>query len=806
VLIPVRSIIRSMPVEPQGTKSHRELGLSDAEYAAIERGLGRAPSTTELGMFAVLWSEHCSYKSSKNVLKFFSRYRESVEGSGLENAGVVEIGSGWGVAFKIESHNHPSAVEPYQGAATGVGGIIRDVLTMGARPIACLDSLRFGDPTRSTLDRRLFDGVVRGIGGYGNCIGVPTVAGDIQFHERYSGSPLVNAMCVGLVRMDRIATASADAVGASVMYLGSATGRDGIHGASFASEVLGEDSESKRPNVQIGDPFAGKLLIEATLEALETGAILAIQDMGAAGLTCSTCEMSAKGGTGMEIDLDAVPLRDDTMRADEIMLSETQERMLAVVEPGREGEVIAIFEKWGLPAAAIGRVTDSGRVVVRHRGEVVADVPAEFIADGCPLIDLPAKEPEAVALARTFCPQEVPIPQDLGKALLTLLGSPNIASRCWVYRQYDYTVQTRTAVPPGAADAAVLVLREAPASLAMKTDGNGRWTFADPYVGGQLALIEAARNVACTGARPIGATDCLNFGDPNRPDVFFQFREAVRGLAEAAEALEIPVLSGNVSFYNETSLGEVLPTPVVGVVGVLGKEVKPLVMGFPPGRGYIYLVSGHWTPRHASIGASEYLATVHRIEGGQPDVPDLASEKSLLRFMEKAANEGLVDCAHDVSEGGLAVAVAEMCIAGGVGAHVLLDSEEHYLKHILGPVLHNMTAQGAAPSEAIYRSLLDEERQHDPWAFSERVDAHLFGETPSRIVLGISADKCAGGAIERLIEIASELGLNLNCIGSYDVAHRHLQFLRPGESLFRIALEEAKQAYERWMPQAMGEA
>lgn len=794
-----------MPVEPKGAKSYRELGLSDAEYAAIERGLGRSPTPTELGMFAVLWSEHCSYKSSRNVLKFFSRYRESVEGAGLENAGVVDIGAGWGVVFKIESHNHPSAVEPYQGAATGVGGIIRDVLTMGARPIACLDSLRFGDPSSNALDRRLFDGVVRGIGGYGNCIGVPTVAGDIQFHQQYSGSPLVNAMCVGIVQMDRIATASADAPGASVLYLGSATGRDGIHGASFASEVLGEDSESKRPNVQIGDPFAGKLLIEATLEALATGAILAIQDMGAAGLTCSTCEMSAKGRAGMEINLDHVPLRDATMTAEEIMLSETQERMLAVVEPGREGEVIAIFEKWGLLAAVIGRVTDSGRVIVSHKGEVVADVPADFIADGCPLIDLPAQEPANVAQARTFCPQDVPIPQDLGKTLLTLLASPNIASRRWVYEQYDSTVQTRTAWAPGKADAAVLTLREAPVSLAMKTDGNGRWTFADPYVGGQLAILEAARNVACTGARPIGATDCLNFGDPNRPEIFFQFREAVRGLADAAEVLEIPILSGNVSFYNETPLGEVLPTPVVGVVGVLGEGVKPLAMAFPQGRGYIYLVSGHWTPRHESIGASEYLATAHGMEGGQPDVPDLLSEKSLLRFMEKAASEQLVDCAHDVSEGGLAVAIAEMCIAGSVGAHVLLDSEEHYLKHILGPVLQNMTAQGAAPSEAIYRSLLDEERQHDPWAFSERVDSHLFGETPSRIVLGISTEKCSSGAIERMIELSSEQGLHLNCIGSYDIAHRHIQFLRPGESLFRVTLDDAQRAYESYLPKAMGE-
>lgn len=794
-----------MPVEPQGTKHYRDLGLSDAEYGAIDRGLGRAPTPTELGMFAVLWSEHCSYKSSRNVLKFFSRYRESVEGAGLENAGVVEIGEGWGVAFKIESHNHPSAVEPYQGAATGVGGIIRDVLTMGARPIACLDSLRFGDIEKNPLDRRLFDGVVRGIGGYGNCIGVPTVAGEVQFHARYSGSPLVNAMCVGIVRMDRIATASADTPGALVVYLGSATGRDGIQGASFASEVLGDDSESKRPNVQIGDPFAGKLLIEATLEALETGAILAIQDMGAAGLTCSTCEMSAKGGTGMEIELDKVPLRDPTMTSEEIMLSETQERMLAVVDPGREHEVISIFEKWGLPAKVIGCVTDSGRVVVRHKGNVVADVPAAFIADGCPLVDLPAKEPDNVPQARALCLQDVPIPQDLGMALLTLLGSPNIAAKRWVYEQYDYTVQTRTALAPGQADAAVLVLREMPISLAMKTDGNGRWTFADPYVGGQLALVEAARNVACTGARPVGATNCLNFGDPNRPEVYFQFREAVRGLADAAEALEIPVLSGNVSFYNETPLGEVLPTPVVGVVGVIGQGVKPLGMAFPRGRGYIYLLSGHWKPRHDSIGASEYLATVHGIEGGQPDAPDLSSERSVLRFMENAAREGLIDCAHDVSEGGLAVAVAEMCIAGGVGAHVLLDSEEHYLKHILGPVLHNMTAQGAAPSEAIYRSLLDEERQHDPWAFSERVDSHLFGETPSRIVLGISAEKCAGGAVERMIEIAAELGLYLNCIGSFDIAHRHLQFLRPGESLFRVTLEDATQAYERCLPVAMGE-
>lgn len=794
--------MRFMPADSTDLGFHRTLGLTDEEYEVIRRELGREPTRTELGMFGVLWSEHCSYKSSRPVLKYFSKYRESVEGTGLENAGVVEIGEGWGVAFKVESHNHPSAVEPYQGAATGVGGIIRDVLTMGARPIACLDSLRFG-PLENPSDRRLFDGVVRGIGGYGNCIGVPTVAGEVAFHERYSGSPLVNAMCVGLVRMDRIATAVADDPNASVLYLGSATGRDGIQGASFASEVLGEDSESKRPNVQIGDPFAGKLLIEATLEALETGAILAIQDMGAAGLTCSTCEMSARGMTGMEIYLDRVPLRDQTMDSFEIMLSETQERMLAVVTPGREEEVIQIFKKWGLPASVIGQVTDTGHVVVYHKGEKVADVPATFIADGCPMVELSAREPDNVIQARAFAVENVKPAQDLRAALLSLLSSPSLASKRWVYEQYDYTVQTRTEIPPGRGDAAVLHLREAPYRLAMKTDGNGRWTYADPYTGGQLAFVEAARNVACTGARPIGATDCLNFGDPNRPEVFFQFREAVRGMADASEALRIPVLSGNVSFYNETELGEVLPTPVVGIVGIQKASAQPLPNAFPRGRGFVYLLSGHWYPRQQGLGASEYLRVVLGIEDGQPDQPDLQSEAALIEALVQISEERLAACAHDISEGGLAVAVAEMCLPNGVGCHILLDSEEHYVKHILGPVLQNMTQRGEAPSEAIYRSLLDEERQHDPWAFSERVDARLFGETPGRVLLGIPSDLCASGAIDRLLEITANRGLSLNCIGSFDVAQRAIQFIRPGESLLKVSVEEAREAYEgallKWM-------
>lgn len=792
-----------MPSEAPGRPLHREMGLTDLEYDAIRNTLGREPTLTELGMFAVLWSEHCSYKSSKPVLKFFSDYRRAVESAGLENAGVVEIGDGLGITFKVESHNHPSAVEPYEGAATGVGGIIRDVLTMGARPIALLDSLRFGDIAESPEDRRLFARVVQGIGGYGNCIGVPTVAGEVSFHERYSGSPLVNAMCIGQVRTDKVASAAAKGPGNSVVYLGSATGLDGIHGATFASEVLGDDNEEKRPNVQIGDPFAGKLLIEATLEALETGAIVAIQDMGAAGLTCSTCEMSNKGGVGMEIELEKVPLRSKGMSAYEIMLSESQERMLAVVEMDREQEVIEIFHKWGLPAVVIGRVIPEPYVIVKYHGQVEAKVPANFICDGCPIVELEAREPDNVREARVFDAKTIAQPRALDEALMKLLASPNIASKRWVYEQYDSSVQTRTAIGPGAGDAAVLALRGTTKGIATKIDCNARYVYADPFVGGQLAFAEAARNVACTGAKPLAATDCLNFGDPNDPKVFYQFREAVRGLADASENLGIPVVSGNVSFYNETEHGEVLPTPTVGVVGVLEDVSKRIGMGFPRGMGYVYLVHGYMpAPAQHGLGASEYAKIVHGIDDGAPEAPDMRTEKAICEFLVEAAASGWISCAHDSSEGGIAVALAEMVIAGESGCHVLVDADEHFQRHILGPVLDQLLSGGGTPPESV-RAILDAATWANPWLFTQRMDARLFGELPGRVLVGVSNEALRSGTVDELWDLAEELHLSLHCVGTYDFSYRKLQILSPSRVLIERSVEELRQVYESAIPRIM---
>ncbi len=654
---------------------YRSLGITDAEYAKIVELLGRPPSETELGMFSVQWSEHCSYKCSRPVLAYFRRYREAVEGEGLENAGVVEIGDGLGVVMKVESHNHPSAVEPYQGAATGVGGIIRDILTMGARPIAALDSLRFGPirdgeaaPEVVARNRYLFGRVVEGIGGYGNCVGVPTVGGEVSFHPRYSGNPLVNAMCVGLLRLDQVTTAGAAGVGNPVLYLGSATGKDGIHGASFASEVLGEDSDAKRPNVQIGDPFAEKALIEATLEALATGAVQSIQDMGAAGLTCSTTEMAAKGGVGMMIDLDLVPMREEGMTAYELMLSESQERMLCVAYRGREQEVVDVFRKWDLHAVEIGQVTESGLVIRRH-GQVVVDAPAEAFTEGCPVRDLRGEEPEYHRRAREFRLDGIP-ETDLGEGLLTLLAAPSLASKGWVTEQYDQQVQTQTTLLPGDGDAAVLAPRGTGRGLAVAIDGNGRWVYLDPYAGGLLAVAEAARNVACTGARPRAATDGLNFGDPNQPHVFWQFERSVRGIADACEALGVPVVSGNVSFYNESELGEVLPTPMVGVMGVLEDAGQRLSSRWAEGMEVGLLWVPLETGPQQGLGASSYLAECHGIEDGVPLAPDLAGEAELFESLARLAEQGTIGAAHDVSEGGLAFALAEMAVGSGVGAEL----------------------------------------------------------------------------------------------------------------------------------------
>jgi phosphoribosylformylglycinamidine synthase len=630
-------------------------------------------------MFAVMWSEHCGYKYSRPVLGYFRQYKEAMEGAGLENAGIVDIGDGLGITMKVESHNHPSAVEPYQGAATGVGGIIRDILTMGARPIAGLNSLRFGpirdgeaEPAVVERNRYLFDHIVAGIAGYGNCVGVPTVAGEVNFHPRYSGNPLVNAMCVGILRTDEVTTAGASGVGNPVIYLGSATGKDGIHGATFASDALGEDNEAKRPNVQIGDPFAEKLLIEATLDALKTGAIVAIQDMGAAGLTCSTVEMASKGGVGMSVDLDLVPMREDDMTAYELMLSESQERMLCVAEKGREDEVLAVFRKWGLKAEVVGYVTDDGVVTVSRFGKVEAQVDPKLLTDHCPIYQSRIEEPAYHAEAGRFDSKTLPA-VDHRQALLTLLAAPDIASKRWVFEQYDQQVQTQTVRVPGTASAAVLAPRGTHKGIAVKIDGNARYTYLHPLRGGLLAVCEAARNVACTGAKPQAATDGLNFGNPTYPHVYWQFERAVRGIADAAEALATPVISGNVSFYNESDLGEVLPTPLIGMVGVIEDGTRSVGIA-PREASDLFLLSIPGVPgEHDVLGASAFLAFVHDQETGWPVPPDLAGEKRLADALVAGVASGAIRSAHDVADGGLAVVAAEIAVAGST--RVELDVE-----------------------------------------------------------------------------------------------------------------------------------
>ncbi|MGV3617225.1 MAG: phosphoribosylformylglycinamidine synthase subunit PurL [Fimbriimonas sp.] len=739
---------------------YTSMGLLKEEYELILKLLGREPSYTELGMFAVMWSEHCGYKYSRPVLGYFRQYKEAMEGAGLENAGIVDIGDGLGVTMKVESHNHPSAVEPYQGAATGVGGIIRDILTMGARPIAGLNSLRFGpirdgeaSPEVVERNRYLFDHVVAGIAGYGNCVGVPTVAGEVNFHPRYSGNPLVNAMCVGLLKLDEVTTAGATGVGNPVIYLGSATGKDGIHGATFASDALGEDNEAKRPNVQIGDPFAEKLLIEATLEALKTGAIVAIQDMGAAGLTCSTIEMASKGGVGMTVDLDLVPMREDDMTGYELMLSESQERMLCVAELGREGEVLDVFRKWGLKAEVIGHVTDDEIVTVTRFGQVEAQVDPKLLTDHCPVYQSKIEEPEYFRKAAAFDPASLPT-ADLRGALLTLLAAPDIASKRWVFEQYDQQVQTQTTLSFGRGDAAVLAPRGTPKGLALKIDGNARQTYLHPYRGGLLAVCEAARNVACTGAKPRAATDGLNFGNPTYPHVYWQFERAVRGIADAAEALQTPVISGNVSFYNESDLGEVPPTPLIGVLGILENAVRRLPSAPDRATRLFLLEIPGLALEQAGLGASAYAAYVHGVEDGYPVAPDLAGEARLYSALVEGAEVGTLVSAHDTSEGGLAVALAEISLQSGLDIAVNLE---------------------------------------------ETSAASLFAEIPGRVV--VAAD--SQDAVEAL---AQRHGLTAALLGSAQAGFGEALFVRSGDRGLGWTREELQNAFEGSIPAVMTEA
>jgi phosphoribosylformylglycinamidine synthase subunit PurL len=641
----------------------RGLGLTAEEYDRIIQRLGREPSYTELGLFSALWSEHCAYKHSKVFLKRLPQTGSRVLQGPGENAGALDIGDGWAVVFKIESHNHPSFIEPFQGAATGVGGILRDIFTMGARPIAILDSLRFGDPA-DPKSRRLIHGVVSGISWYGNCFGCPTVGGEIAFAPEYAGNPLVNVMCVGLVRADRIFRARAEGVGNPVFYVGNKTGRDGIHGATMASATFDEHADERRPTVQVGDPFTEKLLLEACLEAMATGAVVGIQDMGAAGLACCTSEMPARSGTGMAVELSAVPQREEGMTPYELLLSESQERMLLVGAQGREEELRRVFAKWELDAVRIGEVTAGSDLVVRHRGEEVAHVPVAALADA-PRYEKPYAPPDGLAALRAFDPSRLPEPTDYAEALVALVGSPAIASKEWAYRQYDQQVGINTLVLPGS-DASVLRVKGTRLALAVAVDGNGRQVFLDPHRGAALAVCEAARNVSCAGGRPLGVTDCLNFGSPERPEILWQLAEAVEGIAEACRALELPVVGGNVSLYNETVQAAgttpqaILPTPIVGVVGLLEDAGAPATQWFKAAGQRVALLG----PEAVSLGGSEYLWARHgRVAGGLAPL-DLQLERRVQGAVRAAIGAGLATAAHDCAEGGVAVALVEACVTG----------------------------------------------------------------------------------------------------------------------------------------------
>jgi phosphoribosylformylglycinamidine synthase II len=703
-----------LKVTPQIAAEH---GLTPDEYARTQTILGRDPNLTELGIFSVMWSEHCSYKSSRVHLKKLPTHGTHVVQGPGENAGVVDIGDGLVAVFKIESHNHPSFVEPFQGAATGVGGILRDIFTMGARPIAVLDSLRFGPildealpvggrvangapggrgvssraalarevtPEEISQNRRIVDGVVRGIAFYGNCFGVPTVGGEVMFEPCYSKNPLVNVLALGIARRDELFFARAHGAGNPVIYVGAKTGRDGIHGASLlASAEFSEESQQKRPNVQVGDPFMEKLLLEACLEAMRTGAIVAIQDMGAAGLTSSSSEMASRGGTGVEIDLARVPQRETGMTPYEIMLSESQERMLLVAERGREREVFEVFHKWGLDAVEIGRVTGDGKLRVLNHGQVAAEIPAHVIAEEGPRYERPIAAPKSPPAAGAPGFEFAPAGAGLTENFRRLLASPAIASKYWVTEQYDSMVRTNTRVGPGAGDAAVVRLKESKRAIAIKTDGNGRWTYLAPRLGAMHAVAEAARNVACTGARPIAATNCLNFGNPEKPEVMWQFTEAIDGIAEACRALEAPVTGGNVSFYNETLGKPIYPTPILGVLGLMEDADFAVGSGFQHQGDLIVLLDGETKDAGPRLGAtnkaefasSEYAKTIRGTVAGAPPAIDLAAEKRLINGLVKLAAEGAIFSAHDVSDGGLAVTIAESCFCSeGLSAEIDLGT------------------------------------------------------------------------------------------------------------------------------------
>jgi phosphoribosylformylglycinamidine synthase II len=671
---------------------YKQMGVTDEEFAKICGFLGRKPNYTEIGVFSVMWSEHCSYKNSKSVLRKFPVTGPRVLMGPGEGAGIVDIGNNQAVVFKIESHNHPSAIEPFQGAATGVGGIIRDIFSMGARPIAILNSLRFGRLENDRV-KYLFENVVSGIAGYGNCIGIPTVGGEVMFDESYEGNPLVNAMCVGLIDHDKIQKGVAQGVGNPVFYVGPATGRDGIHGATFASEELTAESEAKRPAVQVGDPFMEKLVMEACLELIDSGIVIGIQDMGAAGLTCSSAEMASKAGNGMELNLDKVPQREDGMTAYEMMLSESQERMLFVVEPDKEEQAKEIFRRWGLLCENVGKVTNDGKLKLLQGGQVVADMPVSALVDECPVYNKPSKAPAYYEAQANVDTNRYPEITDLNSALELILSSPTVANKEWVYNQYDYMVRTSTVVQPGS-DAAVVSIRGTRKALAMTTDCNGRYVYLDPEVGGMIAVSEAARNIVCSGGEPLAITDNLNFGNPEKPEIFWQLEKAADGISEACRKLNSPVIGGNVSLYNENAKGAIYPTPVIGMVGLIHDVDHITTQGFK-NEGDIILLLGD---TKAELGGSEFQYVLHGLTEGRPPQINLDTEKKLLDTVLAANQKGLVSSAHDLSEGGLAVALAESCMSGALGAEVSFTTE-----------LRN--------------------------------DIALFSETQSRVLLSVSADK-----------------------------------------------------------------
>ncbi len=727
------------------TSPWREMGLSDDEYARIVDILGREPNLVELGMFAVMWSEHCSYKNSRELLRLLpTTGGRVIQGPG-ENAGVLDIGDGLAVVFKIESHNHPSAVEPYQGAATGVGGIIRDIFTMGARPVALLDALRFG-PLADAHSRRLFAGVVAGIAGYGNAIGIPTVGGEVATHESFRESPLVNVMCVGVAPIGAIKKAAARGPGNPVMVVGARTGRDGMHGATFASAELSEETLAKRSAVQVGDPFMEKLLLEACLELYQLGdVVVGIQDMGAAGLTCSSCEMASRGRVGMEVDVAKVPRREEGMTPYEVMLSESQERMLVVVRAGSEPQVERVFRKWGLEAAVVGRVTDDGVLRIRDGDRLAAEIPAVALTDMAPAYTPPARVPEYYERERSRDLSSLPEPDDYAGAIMRVLASPAIASKEWVYSQYDHQVGTNTIVLPGKGTSVVRVPGTTK-GLALTCDANSRFCYLDPRAGASHAVAEAARNVACVGATPIGITNCLNFGNPEKPEAFWQFKMAVEGMAEACRALDVPVTGGNVSFYNETASGAVHPTPVIGMVGLVEDVSRMVTPGFKSEGDLVALLG----ETRDELGASEYLTTVCGIEGGRVPAVDLAAERAVIELVLSLIARGLLSSCQDLSEGGLAIALCESCVLGGVGARIALPAQP-----ALRPDRHLFSESGARMLVSFRPGDLDAVLD---LARRANVRASVLGEVGGdRLRIGSAAargDACGSAASRCVVDLA----------------------------------------------------